>query len=61
MKNVVLSEKERLVLCDILKSSLKDLIQNNFINASMLNHKMEDVKSLCYKVGAGKTFEKLNK
>ena len=53
MKNPVLSEKERLVLCDILKSNLEVV---------MLKHKKEDVKSLCYKVGAGETFEKyLNK
>ena len=52
MKNVVLSEKERAVLCDILKSNLA---------SALANHNKEDVKSLCYKVGAGETFENVNK
>jgi len=50
MKNVVLSEAERLVLEDVLKGG---------VIAALSNHKEEDIKSLCYKTGHGELFEPL--
>ncbi len=52
MKNVVLSEKDRLILGDILVGG---------IIAALGKHDKEDVKTLCYRVGHGEIFENLTK
>jgi hypothetical protein len=51
MNNTVLYERECKILGDILRTSFKEVIASG-------KYTIEEIRALCYRIGAGDAFEK---